>query len=86
MAFLTNLLGVHHGYVQRHHVSVCWSSRPRDSNQLFNAYRKGLQLFVLYDRNGKRHGYLYAGSSYAASNRAAHIIGAGASVEYAGDY
>ena len=57
--------------------------QPRDANQLFNAYRKGLTLFVLFDRNGRRHGYLYAGSSYAAGNRAQHIVGSGATVEYA---
>ena len=66
--------------------SAAGQRQPRDANQLFNAYRKGLTLFVLFDRNGRRHGYLYAGSSYAATNRAQHIIGAGASVEYAQDY
>ena len=57
---------------------------PRNPHQLFNAYRKGLTLFVLYDRNGKQHGFLYAGTSYAANGRAQSIVGRGASVDFVG--
>ena len=50
----------------------------------FNAYRKGLQLFVLLTRDGHEKGYLWAGSSHAANGRAQSLIGSGATVTHAG--
>lgn len=50
----------------------------------FNTYRKGLQLFVIYTRDGHAKGLLWAGSAHAALGRAERIAGSGASVEYAG--
>jgi hypothetical protein len=49
----------------------------------FNAYRRGLTAFIIYDRNGHAKGYLWASSSFAANNRAQRLAGQGASVEYA---
>lgn len=48
--------------------------------QLFNVYRKGLQLFILYTRDGHPKGMLWAGSSEAALGRAERIAGSGATV------
>lgn len=50
---------------------------------LFNQYRKGLTLFVIYTRDGHPKGMLWAGSRHAALGRAPRIAGAGAMVEFA---
>ena len=56
----------------------------RHPPQIFNGYRKGLQLFILFSRDGHEKGYLWAGSAHAANGRAQALIGDGASVEHAG--
>jgi hypothetical protein len=50
---------------------------------LFNSFRKGLQLFVIYTRDGHPVGMLWAGSSEAAKGRADRLGGAGSTVERA---
>lgn len=42
---------------------------------LFNMYRKGLQLFVLYTRDRHPKGMIWAGSAEAARGRANSIAG-----------
>jgi len=42
---------------------------------LFNMYRKGLQLFVLYTRDRHPKGMIWAGSAEAARGRANSIVG-----------
>ena len=42
---------------------------------LFNMYRKGLQLFVLYTRDNHPKGMIWAGSAEAARGRANTIVG-----------
>ena len=42
---------------------------------LFNMYRKGLQLFVLYTRDRHPKGMIWAGSAEAARGRANTIVG-----------
>lgn len=42
---------------------------------LFNMYRKGLQLFVLYTRDNHPKGMIWAGSAEAARGRANSIVG-----------
>ena len=42
---------------------------------LFNTYRKGLQLFVLYTRDRHPKGMIWAGSAEAARGRANSIVG-----------
>lgn len=56
----------------------------RRSPQIFNAYRKGLQLFILFSRDGHEKGYLWAGTAHAANGRAQTLVGCGATVEHAG--
>lgn len=51
---------------------------------LFNAYRKGLQLFIIRTRDGHPVGMLWAGSSEAAKGRADRLAGDGATVIRAG--
>jgi len=50
---------------------------------LFNAYRRGLQLFVMCTRDGHLKGLIWAGSAEAAKGRAEHIAGSGATVAHA---
>jgi hypothetical protein len=47
---------------------------------MFNMYRKGLQLFVLINRDGHPRGMIWAGSAEAAAGRANSIVGSGAFV------
>lgn len=51
---------------------------------LFNQYRKGLALFVIYTRDGHPVGMLWAGSRHAALGRAQRLAGVGASADFAG--
>ncbi len=51
---------------------------------LFNQYRKGLTLFVIYTRDGHPRGFLWAGSRTAALGRAPSLAGSGATAEFAG--
>ena len=50
---------------------------------LFNSVRKGLQLFVIYTRDGHPVGMLWAGSAEAAKGRADRLGGSGSTVERA---
>ena len=47
---------------------------------LFNMYRKGLQLFVLYTRDRHPKGMIWAGTAEAARGRANTIVGSDAFV------
>jgi hypothetical protein len=48
--------------------------------QLYNTYRKGLQLFAMFTRDGHPKGLIWAGSAEAALGRAERIAGSGATV------